>query len=219
MIKEYACEGQMDIFDFLGTKKREPAAGFMNEPVKPEHYCIDCKYLGGKNGVRGRNGWCHMEKEECKDGNMWEKYETPYKCKTCIHHEGLRTCKAHGCDEGRNWMPTEEGWDQWFTETLLRGSGFSGGKKRIIAIYDSSMNQQERIQALKKEYGSGGWTDSRKNSFIWGSDHDSRGISVTIKTPDRKFMREMYKWPQIDEKLQELIFAGKYVKDEEDEDD
>lgn len=73
MIKEYACEGQMDIFDFLGTKKREPAAGFMNEPVKPEHYCIDCKYLGGKkwsawekrmvpHGERGMQGWEHVGK-------------------------------------------------------------------------------------------------------------------------------------------------------------
>lgn len=41
-------------------------------------------------------------------------------------------------------------------EALLHGSGFEGGKKRIIAMYQDIPDKKERVKAIKKEYGQGG---------------------------------------------------------------
>lgn len=39
---------------------------------------------------------------------------------------------------------------------LRRGSGFADGKFRIVALYQKEMSSQDRIKALKHEYGQGG---------------------------------------------------------------
>lgn len=172
--KNYKCEGQMNIFDFL--QKEEPAAGFMNEPVK-RNTCHDCFWLGAKPGIH-INGWCHWEKTKCENGDCWQ--------------------------------PKQESWEEYLAQDILRGTGFSGGKKRIVDIYDSSMNQQERIAAMKKEYGCGGWCCSMDNTYLWGGDVDGSGMKVIVKGPDKKWQEKRFTWKQVEEMTEELIWTGRY---------
>jgi len=44
----------------------------------------------------------------------------------------------------------------YIREVLLRGSGFSHGKRRIYGIFDSVSDPGERVKRIKKEYGQGG---------------------------------------------------------------
>lgn len=44
----------------------------------------------------------------------------------------------------------------YIRQVLLKGSGFSQGKRRIYGIFDTVSDPEERIKRIKKEYGQGG---------------------------------------------------------------
>ena len=65
--------------------------------------------------------------------------------------------------------------DEVVKEVLLKGTGFSGGKKRIVDAYNYGTLD---IRVLKKEYGIGGWTQDYPDGSSGMADHDSRGIRL-----------------------------------------
>lgn len=184
--KNYTCEGQMNLFDFLEPeKKEEPAAGFMDPPV---HTCHDCYWL-----------------RSAEDIPLKKRLNGPV----------CRQIKVK-CEMGDCWQPKQEPWEEYLAQNILRGTAFEGGKKRIVDIYDSSMNQPERIQALKKEYGSGGWACSRDDTYLWGGDTDGSGMKVIVKGPDRKWQEKKFTWKEVDEMTEHLIWTGRYKEYEND---
>ena len=182
--KDYTCNGQMSIFDFLDPINEEPAAGFMNEPV---HTCHDCYWL-----------------RSAEDIPLKKRLNGP----VCRQIEVM-------CENGDCWQPKQEPWEEYLAQNILRGTAIEGGKKRIVDIYDSSMNQQERIAALKKEYGSGGWAGHRSTSYLWGGSVDGSGMKVIVKGPDKRWQEKKFSWKKVDEMTMELIWNGRYREYEE----
>ena len=91
---------------------------------------------------------------------------------------------------------------------LASGSGFENGKARIAAYYAENHTQKERIEFLKKEYGTGGrsWTfQDGSNGFL---DYDASGIKLR-SYPNGQEQR--LKWPEVEKRIHILIATGQYL--------
>lgn len=93
-----------------------------------------------------------------------------------------------------------------FTDAIItdlkRGSGFENGKKRIRAMYERNITKKQRIELLKKEYGTGGYGSPDGIS----QRHDSAGITIILKTGEKRH----YSWEKIHDLILELISQGQY---------
>ena len=91
---------------------------------------------------------------------------------------------------------------------LASGSGFENGKERIAAYYADNHTQKERIEFLKKEYGTGGcsWTfQDGSNGFL---DYDASGVKLR-SYPNGQEQR--LKWPEVEKRIHVLIATGQYL--------
>lgn len=66
-----------------------------------------------------------------------------------------------------------------FKNTLCDGSGFQNGKYRIYNFFLEHSKQKERVDFLKKEYGTGGSSFEFTDGTSGMSWHDSKGIQLT----------------------------------------
>ena len=95
---------------------------------------------------------------------------------------------------------------------LASGSGFENGKERIAAYYADNHTQKERIEFLKKEYGTGGcsWTfQDGSNGFL---DYDASGVKLR-SYPNGQEQR--LKWPEVEKRIHVLIATGQYLDETE----
>ncbi len=71
-------------------------------------------------------------------------------------------------------------------ELRKHGSGFAGGKQRIMALYQTQPDRKLRAKALAKEYGIGG----HSHDFLDGSrgfvNHDWKGLEFDHYPDTRK---------------------------------
>ena len=91
---------------------------------------------------------------------------------------------------------------------LASGSGFENGKARIAAYYAENHTQKERIEFLKKEYGTGGcsWTfQDGSNGFL---DYDASGVKLRSYPKGQK---QRLKWPEVEKRIHVLIATGQYL--------
>lgn len=90
----------------------------------------------------------------------------------------------------------------WFSENLLRGSGFEGGKVRIYAAA-LNMDKKKFADYLKNEYGVGGC--SINGGFM---DYNAAGIKL------RKWKEnyeESYDWNKVAAEIKRLINTNQYL--------
>ena len=80
-------------------------------------------------------------------------------------------------------------------ELRKHGSGFMGGKQRIMALYQSQPDRNLRAKALAKEYGIGG----HSHDFLDGSrgfvNHDRKGLEFDHYPEHKKFTLS---WTQVE---------------------
>ena len=99
-------------------------------------------------------------------------------------------------------------------ELRRHGSGFTGGKQRIIALYQTQSDRKLRAKALAKEYGIGG----HSHDFLDGSrgfvNHDGRGLEFDHYPEHKKFT---LKWAQVEKYIDLMIQSDRYLTDEEKE--
>ncbi len=91
---------------------------------------------------------------------------------------------------------------------LASGSGFENGKARIAAYYAENHTQKERIEFLKKEYGTGGcsWTfQDGSSGFL---DYDAGGVKLREYAHNRE---QVLKWPEVEKRIHVLIATGQYL--------
>ena len=91
---------------------------------------------------------------------------------------------------------------------LLGGSGFEGGKQRIIDFFYANLTNKDRADFLKKEYGIGGGTvyfTQNKRGF---EDYNSKGIKIS------GFADEPIKltWAMAAKRVGELIDSERYFE-------
>ena len=100
----------------------------------------------------------------------------------------------------------------YIREVLLRGSGFSHGKRRIYGIFDSVSNPGERVKRIKKEYGQGGagWPIDGYGLHGYDTYH---GKGLRFQWRDEEGEKEGYlNWNAVERELSVLIMTGEYYQ-------
>ena len=99
-------------------------------------------------------------------------------------------------------------------ELRKHGSGFAGGKQRIMALYQSQPDRNLRSKALAKEYGIGG----HFHDFLDGSsgfvNHDWKGLEFDHYPDHQKIT---LKWAQVEQYIDLMIQSDRYLTDKEKE--
>ena len=99
-------------------------------------------------------------------------------------------------------------------ELRKHGSGFEGGKQRIMALYQTQPDRNLRAKALAKEYGLGG----HSQDFLDGSsgfvNHDGKGLEFDHYSDHQKFTLS---WTQIEKYIDLMIQSDRYLTDKEKE--
>ena len=97
-------------------------------------------------------------------------------------------------------------------ELRKHGSGFVGGKQRIMTLYQTQTDRRLRAKALAKEYGIGG----HSHDFLDGSrgfvNHDWKGLEFDHYPDHQKFT---LKWAQMEQYIDLMIQSDRYLTDEE----
>ena len=99
-------------------------------------------------------------------------------------------------------------------ELRKHGSGFMGGKQRIMALYQTQPDRSLRAKTLAKEYGIGG----HSHNFLDGSrgfvNHDGRGMEFDHYPEHKKFTLS---WTQVEKYIDLMIQSDRYLTDKEKE--
>ncbi len=91
---------------------------------------------------------------------------------------------------------------------LLIGSGFEGGKQRIIDFYFQEHTSKERADFLKNEYGTGGGTITFSGDRNGYHDHNAKGIEIHSFGFDNVSIQ--FSWAKAAKRIGELIDNGRY---------
>ena len=99
-------------------------------------------------------------------------------------------------------------------ELRKHGSGFEGGKQRIMTLYQAQPDRSLRAKALAKEYGTGG----HSYDFLDGSrgfvNHDWKGLEFDHYPDHQKIT---LKWAQVEKYIDLMIQSDRYLTDKEKE--
>ena len=97
-------------------------------------------------------------------------------------------------------------------ELRKHGSGFAGGKQRIMELYQTQPDRSLRAKALAKEYGIGG----HSHDFLDGSsgwlDHGSKGLTFE-HYPDHQ--KVLLRWDRVEKYIDLMIQSDRYLSDKE----
>ena len=99
-------------------------------------------------------------------------------------------------------------------ELRRHGSGFTGGKQRIIALYQTQPDRKLRAKALAKEYGIGGHSHDYLDGSRGFVNHDWKGLEF-VHYPDHQ--KITLKWAQVEKYIDLMIQSDRYLTDEEKE--
>lgn len=91
-------------------------------------------------------------------------------------------------------------------ENLRKGSGISGGKKRIADFFRENHTLSEQAEFLKNEYGTGGRTHALSGNMESSEWHDAKGIGLKKgNSPE-----VMLSWSQVAVRIKDLIKNDRY---------
>ena len=99
-------------------------------------------------------------------------------------------------------------------ELRRHGSGFTGGKQRIIALYQTQPDRKLCAKALAKEYGIGGHSHDYLDGSRGFVNHDWKGLEF-VHYPDHQ--KITLKWAQVEKYIDLMIQSDRYLTDKEKE--
>ena len=99
-------------------------------------------------------------------------------------------------------------------ELRRHGSGFVGGKQRIMALYQTQPDRSLRAKALAKEYGMGGHSHDFPDGSRGFVNHDWKGLEFDHYPDHQKFT---LKWAQVEQYIDLMIQSDRYLTDKEKE--
>ena len=99
-------------------------------------------------------------------------------------------------------------------ELRRHGSGFTGGKQRIMALYQTQPDRKLRAKALAKEYGIGGHSHDYLDGSRGFVNHDWKGLEF-VHYPDHQ--KITLKWAQVEKYIDLMIQSDRYLTDREKE--
>ena len=101
---------------------------------------------------------------------------------------------------------TEDEIDKLFT----RGSGTERGNIRIYLYFQEHTDMSERVNFLKKEYGTGGY-----GSGVFSEWHDAKGISFSRGDIFSPFAKVNISWTNAAKRIDKLIKSGQYITEKQ----
>ena len=99
-------------------------------------------------------------------------------------------------------------------ELRKHGSGFAGGKQRIIELYQTQPDRKLRAKALAKEYGIGGHSHDYLDGSRGFVNHDWKGLEFE-RYPDHQ--KTILKWAQVEQYIDLMIQSDRYLTEKEKE--
>ena len=99
-------------------------------------------------------------------------------------------------------------------ELRKHGSGFMGGKQRIMALYQTQPDRSLRAKALAKEYGIGGHSHDYLDGSRGFVNHDWKGLEFDHYPDHQKIT---LKWAQAEKYIDLMIQSDRYLTDREKE--
>ena len=99
-------------------------------------------------------------------------------------------------------------------ELRKHGSGFAGGKQRIMALYQTQPDRNLRAKALAKEYGIGGHSHDYLDGSSGFVNHDWKGLEFDHYPDHQKIT---LKWAQVEKYIDLMIQSDRYLTDREKE--
>ena len=99
-------------------------------------------------------------------------------------------------------------------ELRKHGSGFEGGKQRIMALYQTQLDRNLRVKALAKEYGIGGHSHDYLDGSRGFVNHDGRGMEFDHYPEHKKFTLS---WTQVEKYIDLMVQSDRYLTDREKE--
>ena len=99
-------------------------------------------------------------------------------------------------------------------ELRKHGSGFMGGKQRIMALYQTQPDRTLRAKALAKEYGIGGHSHDLLDGSRGFVNHDWKGLEFDHYPDHQKIT---LKWAQVERYIDLMIQSDRYLTDREKE--
>lgn len=104
----------------------------------------------------------------------------------------------------------------YIRQVLLKGSGFSHGKRRIYHIFETVFDSGERVKRIKKEYGQGGagWPVDGYGLHGYDTYH---GKGIRFQWRDEEGEKDGYlNWNAVERELSVLIMTGEYYQSPKD---
>ena len=99
-------------------------------------------------------------------------------------------------------------------ELRKHGSGFEGGKQRIMTLYQAQPDRSLRAKALAKEYGIGGHSHDYLDGSRGFVNHDWKGLEFE-RYPDHQ--KITLKWAQVEKYIDLMVQSDRYLTDREKE--
>lgn len=100
--------------------------------------------------------------------------------------------------------------DDYAEEAIMRGTGFTNGKKRVYEMYQRDMTKSDRADAIKKEYGLGGAGWPLEGYGLHGYDSFyRRGLRLKFRDELGEHV-EIVPWKRVEQIIQRLVESGKY---------
>ena len=99
-------------------------------------------------------------------------------------------------------------------ELRKHGSGFAGGKQRIMALYQTQPDRNLRAKALAKEYGIGGHSHDYLDGSRGFVNHDWKGLEFDHYPDHQKIT---LKWTQVEKYIDLMVQSDRYLTDREKE--
>ncbi|MBF4692320.1 DEAD/DEAH box helicase family protein [Fusibacter sp. Q10-2] len=99
--------------------------------------------------------------------------------------------------------------DDLIETVLLRGSGFEGGKQRIVDFFSEEHTAKEKADFLKNEYGTGGSSVTFSEDLSGFENHDSKGIAIELYKSDKEIHLS---WSRVASGIDALMQNGKYFE-------
>ena len=99
-------------------------------------------------------------------------------------------------------------------ELRKHGSGFEGGKQRIMALYQTQPDRNLRVKALAKEYGIGGHSHDYLDGSRGFVNHDGIGMEFDHYPEHKKFTLS---WTQVEKYIDLMVQSDRYLTDREKE--
>ena len=96
---------------------------------------------------------------------------------------------------------------------LTKDFPFAGADSRIYRFFSELHSTNEKLEFLKKEYGTGGCSPGVSGAFYSNEWHDAKGM--LLKKPDCPDV--LLKWERVAERISELIRQNRYLSQRETE--